>query len=251
MAGVGSLNRLCERVICSAECFQLVRQTQRLIFAQTHSMIRHNLKPLGIFAEAGQKCGGRLDILNRIIDAGDERLTENDVCLVLQEQGGISQDLSIGLPGVIFVGICIHMLQIEQKMIRDRNDFEQRLRICHSASLNAGIDQILMTQLKEFPDELRPKQRFSSRNRNAAARTIVEHLVAPDCIPDLGNRPELTMSDQCSVGTMIPAIAAGFAARIIDAVLVIRAANRIIRADFQACAAIYAEGLNKTHLRFH
>jgi len=50
---------------------------------------------------------------------------------------------------------------------------------------------------------------------------------------------------------MIPAIAAGFAEGIIDAVPALCVANRVIRADVEACAAVLAKGLDKTHLRLY
>ena len=48
---------------------------------------------------------------------------------------------------------------------------------------------------------------------------------------------------------MVPAIAAGYAARIIDTVLTFSALNGMVCADVQATAAISAEGFDKTHLR--
>ncbi len=113
MDDVGPLNSLYQRVLCSAEFFQSIRHIKSPIFAVTHSMIRHYLKPCGVIAEAGQKSGGRLDIRDRIIYPWDKRLAEQDVYPVLQEQRGISKDLSIGLPRVLSVSIRIHVLQIK------------------------------------------------------------------------------------------------------------------------------------------
>ena len=48
---------------------------------------------------------------------------------------------------------------------------------------------------------------------------------------------------------MIPAIAAGCASGIIDTVGAFLAANGVVCADFEAFAAIRAEGLDKAHLR--
>ena len=47
---------------------------------------------------------------------------------------------------------------------------------------------------------------------------------------------------------MIPAIAAGGASGIIDAVRTLQALNGVVCADVQALAAIRAKGLDKTHL---
>jgi hypothetical protein len=51
-------------VIRRAKSFHGTEHIERPVFTLAHSMIGHDFKSCGIFAEAGQKSGGRLDVPN-------------------------------------------------------------------------------------------------------------------------------------------------------------------------------------------
>jgi hypothetical protein len=98
-------NYLCLIVSRSGMAFQSIGQMKLPIFALAHFMIRHNLKPCRILAEASQKSGGRLNIPDGIIHSRNQRLAEDDVRPSIHKQRGIPQDLIVALTGVLLVNI--------------------------------------------------------------------------------------------------------------------------------------------------
>jgi len=140
------------------------------------------------------------------------------------------------------------MLQVEKKMVRDGDDFEQRFLPGQAAGFDTGIDPVPLAQFEQVPDEFRMKKRLSSGSRDAPPRTVIKHLVAPDGVPYLLDRFLFSVTDKRSVAAGIQAVPAGGAKGIIDAVDAFARADGPISTAVGALAAICAEGFNETDL---
>jgi hypothetical protein len=242
------LDRLHTLIIGRGNLFHYTWHVKRFVLTLSHSMVRHKLEPRCVLAQADQEIRRALDIFIGIVYSRNEWLAKDNIGTLLHNQRSIFQDLIIGHSCIPFMDARIDVLQIKKNMIGYRKDFEECLPIRKSAGFHTGTDALLVTQLEKLPYESRPEQRFPSGDRDAASGTIVKHLIADNRLPDLRYGHGLAVSNKRIIIAMIPAISAGNALGIIDAVHTIAQADRIVCADFGTFTAVRTERFDKPYL---
>ena len=154
--------------------FQGIGDTQLLVFADAHDVVGQDVQ--GLYVGQGTQESAQLGQLARIVgDARNHHMADPNGDVFLSQILGESQDPGVVMAGEAFMGLGIHVLDVQHHQVCDCHQSIQLLvvrggtgAVSDTGGIQTGVDSLCLGQGEQLQNKVDLHQGFAAGDGDAA-----------------------------------------------------------------------------------